>query len=59
MEVSSWHHHLREKSEYFLVEGFEKTLIGLSVDTSLGIVIFVTADHQVGLQGSGAIYLVI
>ena len=58
MAVSSWHHHLREKSEYFLVEGYEKTLIGLSVDASLGIVISVTADHQVGLRGSGVKYLV-
>ena len=49
---------LREKSEYFLVKGYEKTLIGLSVDTSLGIVISVTAEHQVGLRVSGSKYLV-
>ena len=49
----------RKKVDIFIVEGFEKTLIGLSVDPSLGSVIFVTADHHVGLQGSGAIYLVI
>ena len=29
---------LREKSEYFLVEGYEKTLIGLSVDPLRSVV---------------------
>ena len=48
----------REKSEYFLVEGYEKTLIGLSVDPLRSVVGHFTANHQVGLRGSGAKYLV-
>ena len=46
------------KSEYFLAEGNEETLIGLSVNASLGVVISITAHHQVGLRGSGVKYLV-